>query len=159
EITGGWTPVGDDSTWIYTTQAYDWKGRPTLTTLPDGATTDVTYGGCGCAGGEVTTVRDERGRRRQLTNDVLGRVKQGDELNWDQTVYSSTTYSYNVRDQLTQINQAGQIRSFAYDSHGRLQSRTTPEQGATTYTYFANDSLQTITDPRGATTTFSYNNR
>lgn len=159
EITGTWVPVGDDSAWVYTAQAYDWKGRPTQTTLPDGATREKTYGGCGCAGGEVTTVRDENGRRRKFTMDVVGRLKQVDELNWNQTVYSTTTYSYNVRDQLTQINQAGQTRSFAYDGHGRLQTRTTPEQGATSYNYFADDTVQTITDPRGATMTFSYNQR
>jgi YD repeat-containing protein len=77
----------------------------------------------------------------------------------DQSVYATTTYSYNARDQLTQSNQAGQLRSFAYDGYGRLQTRTTPEQGLTSYSYFANDALQTITDARGATTTFSYNNR
>ena len=64
EITGTWVPVGDDVGWVYTLQAYDWKGRPTETILPDGATRLNTYGGCGCAGGEVTTVRDENGRRR-----------------------------------------------------------------------------------------------
>ena len=159
EITGTWTPAGDDAAWVYTTQAYDWKGRPTQTTLPDGATRLNTYGGCGCAGGEVTTVRDESGRRRKLTMDVLGRLKQVDELNWNQTVYSTTTYTYNVRDQLTQINQAGQVRSFAYDGHGRLQTRTTPEQGVTSYSYFSNDTVQTVTDARGATTTFGYNSR
>jgi RHS repeat-associated protein len=91
--------------------------------------------------------------------DAVGRLKQVDELNWNQSVYSTTTYIYNVRDQITQINQAGQIRSFAYDGHGRLQTRTTPEQGATSYSYFADDTVQTITDARGATMTFSYNQR
>jgi RHS repeat-associated protein len=159
EISGGWTPAGDDASWVYTAHAYDWKGRPTVTTLPDGATRENLYGGCGCAGGEVTTVRDEQGRRRRLTLDVLDRLQKVEELNWDQTVYSTTTYTYNARDQITEINQAGQLRSFIYDGHGRLQRRTTPEQGATDYTYFVNDSLQTVTDARGATTTFSYNNR
>ena len=159
EINGSWVPTGDDAAWVYTNQAYDYKGRPTLTTLPDGSTRENTYGGCGCAGGAVTTVRDENGRRRKYTMDVLGRLKQAQELNWDQSVYSTTNYTYNVRDQLTQIDQAGQIRSFAYDGHGRLQTRTTPEQGTTSYSYFTNDAVQTITDARGATTTFSYNNR
>jgi YD repeat-containing protein len=159
EITGAWVPTGDDAAWVYSAQAYDWKGRPTLTTLPDGATRENVYGGCGCAGGEVTTVRDENGRRRKFTMDVVGRLKQVDELNWNQSVYSTTTYSYNVRNQLTQINQAGQIRSFVYDGHGRLQTRTTPEQGATSYSYFGNDTIQTITDARGATTSFNYNSR
>src|ERR1044072_9914908 len=125
EINGGWAPVGDDSAWVYTYQAYDWKGRPTLTTLPDGATRENTYGGCGCAGSELTAVRDERGRRRKLIMDVLGRLKQVDELNWDQSVYATTTYSYNARDQITQSSQVGQVRTFEYDGFGRLWKRTT----------------------------------
>lgn len=159
EMTGSWVPAGDDAAWVYTLQSYDWKGRPAVTTLPDGSTRENTYGGCGCAGGEVTTVRDERGRRKKYTSDSLGRLKQVDELNWDQSVYATTTYAYNALDGLTQINQAGLTRSFAYDGYGRLRTRTTPEQGATTYSYFANDAVQTITDARAATTTLSYNNR
>jgi RHS repeat-associated protein len=153
------TPTGDDSAWIYTSQAYDWKGRPTLTTLPDNATRENTYGGCGCAGGEVTTVRDEQGRRRKLTRDVFGRLKKVEELNWDQSVYATTNYTYNVRDQLTLINQEGQTRSFAYDGLGRLINRTTPEQGATSYSYFNDGTVQTMTDARNAKTTYSYNSR
>ena len=42
-----------------------------------------------------------RGRRRRLTLDVAGRLKPVDELNWDQTVYATTTYSYNARNQIT----------------------------------------------------------
>lgn len=159
EMTDAWVVTGDDAAWVYTLRSYDWQGRSTLTTLPDGSTRENTYGGCGCAGGEVTTVRDEAGRRRKLTKDVLGRLKQVDELNWDQSVYSTTTYTYNVRDQLTQINQAGQPRYFAYDGYGRPTSRTTPEQGVTIYSYYADDSVERMTDARGATTTFTYNNR
>jgi YD repeat-containing protein len=116
--------------------------------------------GPGCrAGGEVTTVRDERGRRHKLTKDILGRLKQVDELNWDQNVYAATTYAYNARDQITTINQAGQTRSFAFDGYGRFSSKTTPEQGTTGYSYFADDTVQTVTDARNATSTFAYNNR
>jgi RHS repeat-associated protein len=161
EINAFWSAAGDDATtgWVWTNQSYDWKGRPTVTTNPDGTTRENTYSGCGCAGGEVVTVRDERGRRRKLTMDVLGRLKQVDELNWDQSVYATTIYTYNARDQLTQINHGGQTRTFSYDGFGRLATRTTPEQGATTYTYFLDDRVQTVTDARGATTTFGYNNR
>jgi RHS repeat-associated protein len=161
EMNASWVPAGDDAAtgWVWTNQSYDWKGRPLITTNPDGTTREHSYGGCGCAGGEQTTVRDERGRRKRYTQDVLGRLKKVEELNWDQSVYSTTDYGYNVRDQLTSINQAGQIRSFVYDGFGRLQSRTTPEQGTTTYSYFADDTTQTVTDARGATTTFAYNNR
>jgi YD repeat-containing protein len=91
--------------------------------------------------------------------DVLGRLKQVDELNWNQTVYATTTYSYNARDQITSINQGGQTRTLAYDGYGRLSSKTTPEQGTTNYTYYGDDTVQTMTDARGASRTFAYNNR
>jgi YD repeat-containing protein len=160
EINASWQTIGDDMVgWVWTNQAYDWKGRPTITTKQDGQTTEMSYGGCGCAGGEVVTTRDERGRRRRLTNDLTGRLKKVEELNWDQTVYSTTEYTYNARDQIISSNQMGQIRSFEYDGHGRLSARVTPEQGRTTYTYFPDDTVQTLTDARNATTTFTYNSR
>lgn len=160
EMNNLWVPVGDDASgWTWTYQTYDWKGRPLLTTNPDGSTRENSYSGCGCAGGEQVTTRDERGRRKKLTTDVFGRLKQVDELNWDQSVYSTTTYNYNALDQTTQINQAGLIRSFDYDGYGRLWHRTTPEQGTTTYTYNMDDTVNTVTDARGASATYSYNNR
>ena len=164
EMNSSWVPAGDDQAgWVLTYQTYDWRGRPKVTTLPGGATRENTYGGCGCAGGEVTTVRDERGRRRKLTKDVLGRLKQVDELNWNESVYATTTYDYNARDQITSINQAGQTsRTFTYDGYGRLKTKYVPEQNAgtvTTFDYNLDDTVQKITDPRGATTTFGYNNR
>ncbi|HKY42733.1 MAG TPA: RHS repeat-associated core domain-containing protein [Pyrinomonadaceae bacterium] len=160
EVTQGWVPAGEDAGgWIHSQQTYDWLGRPRITTNQDGSTRELTYTGCGCAGGDVTTIRDERGRRRKLTNDVLGRLVKVEELNWDQSVYSTTNYTYNARDQLTESNQAGQLRSFSYDAHGRLLTRTTPEQGPTTYGYNVDDTVQTITDARGAVMTFGYNPR
>jgi RHS repeat-associated protein len=159
EMNGAWALAGDDSVWWWTTQTYDWKGRPLLTTNPGGSTRDNTYGGCGCAGGETVTVRDERGRRRKLTMDVFGRLKQVDELNWDLSVYATTTYTYNARDQITQTSQAGQVRTFEYDGLGRLWKKTTPEQGLTTLTYNANDTLYQLKDARNVIQTFSYNNR
>ena len=82
-----------------------------------------------------------------------------EELNWNTSVYATTSYTYNARNQLTQTNQAGQLRTFTYDNHGRLLTRTTPEQGTTTYGYNADDTVQTITDARNAVMTFSYNQR
>lgn len=160
EINGSWVPSGDDAAgWSSTYQTYDWQGRPLLTTNPDGTTKENTYNGCGCAGGEQITSRDERGRRKRYSHDVLGRLVKVEELNFDQTVYATTNYTLNVRDQVTQINQQGQTRTFGYDGYGRLNSRTTPEQGTATYTYFGDDTTQTVTDARGATATFAYNNR
>ncbi|MGH9957467.1 MAG: hypothetical protein ACREBC_10115, partial [Pyrinomonadaceae bacterium] len=51
------------------------------------------------------------------------------------------------------------MRPENHDGHGRLQSRTTPEQGTTTYSYNQDDTINVVTDARGATTTFGYNPR
>jgi RHS repeat-associated protein len=161
EITSSWTLTGDDASteWKWTRQEYDWQSRPTITTNVDGTTTEATYGGCGCAGGVVTTIRDERGRKRRLTSDTLGRLIKVEEFKLDGTVYATTNYSYNGRDQLVNINQSGQLRTMEYDGHGRLSAMTTPEQGRRTYTYYANDVLHRFTDARGATATYNYNGR
>jgi RHS repeat-associated protein len=160
EMNSQWIATGDDVTgWIYSTQAYDWNGRPTVTTNSDNSQRTISYGGCGCAGGEVTTLTDEAGRQRRKTADTFGRLVKVEELNWDSSVYATTTYDYDVLDHLTTINQAGQIRSFGYDGYGRLQTRTTPEQGTTSYSYFDDDTVQTVTDARGATTNLGYNAR
>jgi YD repeat-containing protein len=159
-MNNSWVPSGDDSAgWTWTYQTYDWKGRPRVITNPDGSTRENTYSGCGCAGGEQVTTRDERGRRKTLTMDVLGRLSKVEELNWNQTVYATTNYTYNARDQITVINQAGLTRTLNYDGYGRLSQRITPEQGTTSYTYNADDTVSTVTDARGATSTFTYNNR
>jgi YD repeat-containing protein len=160
EINGSWIPSGDDVLgWASTLQTYDWNGRPVRTTNPDSSYRENTYGGCGCAGGEQITVRDERGRRKRYTKDVLGRLIKVEELNWNETVYSTTNHTLNARDQITEINQAGQIRTFSYDGYGRLRQCIKPEQGTSNYTYWSDDTVQTVTDARGATTTFGYNNR
>src|SRR5258707_1371981 len=87
---------------------------PTITTItdPSSTTKTINYGGCGCAGGEVATVQDEHGRQKQYTKDSLGRLATVDEFNWNGSIYATTNYTYNIRNQLTQINQAGQVRTF-----------------------------------------------
>ncbi len=79
ETNASWQPAGDDdpnnggSGWIYTQQTYDWKGRPLVTTNPsitsnpaETTTKTASYSGCGCAGGEVTTLTDEVGRQQSM---------------------------------------------------------------------------------------------
>ncbi|MEJ7712978.1 MAG: hypothetical protein WKF84_24835 [Pyrinomonadaceae bacterium] len=134
-------------------------GRATRVNNPDGSYTESQYNACGCAGGDTTTVYDERRRSKSYTKDALGRLTEVIERNFDTTPYAWTNYSYNALDQMVSINQAGLWRAFRYDGHGRLKERDTPEQGVTSYTYFNNDLTKKVTDARGATQTFAYNNR
>jgi YD repeat-containing protein len=168
EISSIWTPVGEDAAgWIWTQQAYDWKGRPTVTTNPDGTTKEAIYGGCGCAGGEVVTLRDEVGREQRVTADALGRTYKTEVLNWDQahTLYSTTTNNYNARDQITTsveqgASRASQTTTLTYDGYGRPKEQQAPSQTAPTkYTYNEDDTVKNVTDGRGIITTYDYNNR
>ncbi len=162
-----WTPTGDDAgAWKFSTQDYDWKGRPTVTHNPDGTNRSAAYGGCGCAGGEVVTFTDEVGRRSVNTADVVGRLLKTQDLRDDGSVYRTTTNTYNARDQILSVfvnrgnGGPGQTTTMTYDGQGRLKTRKTPIQSSpATYDYNPDDSVQMITDPRGATATYSFNNR
>jgi YD repeat-containing protein len=180
EINGFWTPAGDDAAgWLYTQQTYDWQGKPLITTNPDSTTKQVSYSGCGCAGGEVVTLTDEgtvdggvtKRRQQKIYSDAMGRTVKTEILNWQGgSVYSATVNTYNARDQITKVRQyAGpegsgtyQDTDMTYDGHGRLKTKHVPDQGAnkvTTWTYNNDDSVQSVTDGRGAATNFTYNNR
>jgi YD repeat-containing protein len=170
EMTGEWLATGDDAAgWVWTLQQYDWKGRPTLTINPDGTTKLVEYGGCGCAGGEVVTVRDEVGRKERVTSDALGRVWKTEHLNRDDnySVYSTVLNTYNARDQITNVKHyqgaeggAYQESVMTYDGYGRLQTTKAPEQTSpTSYSYYPDGMTNVVTDARGATQSFTYNNR
>ena len=189
EIDGNWSPGGEDryrpgppaqGGYVWKQQAYDWKGRPTVTTNTDGTTRQVSYDGCGCAGGAVMTLTDEVGRKQKVSQDVLGRVVKTEVLNTDQTtVYSTMTNTYNVRDQVTQTieqassSSASQTTSMYYDGHGRLSQRWLPiflgdssnphsPQSLTPYLkyeYFKDDTLMKVTDPYGSVSNYTYNDR
>ncbi|MFN0110025.1 MAG: hypothetical protein ACKVZH_14315 [Blastocatellia bacterium] len=178
EINSTWNPVGDDVVngsnggWRWSLQTYDWKGRPLLSTNQDGTTSSASYVGCGCSGGDTTTVIDEMGRRQKAYRDVLGRTTQTEVLklsggNW--VPYSSTVTAYDVRNLVTGVTEyAGAVGSggatqqtvMTYDGHGRLKTRKRPqEDAATTFDYYANDQLQHSKDARNAEGTLTYNNR
>ena len=181
---GTWTPAGDDANggvWRTVQQQYDWQGRPTITTNVDGTTREVVYGGCGCAGGELVTTKGEalpQGRRQQkVYHDVLGRAWKTEVLNWNGTVYTTTTTRYNALDQAVRVREyqgvapatepggegiGYQTTTSEYDGHGRLWKRHTPEQDAgrnTVFTYYPDDTLASVTDARGAKATQTYNAR
>ncbi len=182
-----WAATGDDQTagWLYTSQTYDWKGRRLVTTNTDGTTKEASYAGCGCAGGQVTTLTDEgtidggvaKRRQQKVYADVLGRTIKTEVLNWQgPSVYSTTINSYNARDQITFANAyqgepstdgscpSGTCQQVAltYDGYGRLKTKHVPEQdsnAATTYNYSDDDMVSSVIDARGASQVLSYNNR
>ena len=103
---------------------------------------------------------DNKKRRSRL--DGLGRLVRVDEPVSGGGLTQQTSYSYNALDNLTQVTQGVQTRTFAYDSLSRLIESTNPEsgtateEGSTEYTYDDNGNLTQKTDPRGVETTYSY---
>src|SRR5437660_9455383 len=114
EVVGNGVPTGDDAAgWVWTTQTYDWKGRPLETAhLIDGTVKYASYSGCGCAGGEVVTLTDEVGRQQKVYSDVLGRQWKTEVYNSDHiTVYSTNVSVYNGRDQEIRVKQYSGLAS------------------------------------------------
>jgi YD repeat-containing protein len=189
EIDGGWNPVGDDQYnaqadtggYRYAQQSYDWKGRPRVTTHPDGTYNEAIYNGCGCAGGEIVTLSDEGTvvngqtvvRRQNIYSDALGRRWKTEVLNFDGSVYSTAETTLDARDQATLARQFSgtdqsgvyQDTTMSYDGYGRLLTKHSPEQQDqsgnpthATYAYNPDDTVHQVSDARGASATYTYNN-
>ena len=171
EVNSSWVPAGDDSAGFASMiQTLDWKGRSLVTTNQDDNYKTASYTGCGCAGGEVVTLTDELGRKQKLYSDVFGRPTKDEVYSSSTNVNSTTTTTYNVLDQPTQVREyAGtdssstyQDTTMQYDGYGRLWKTHRPEFAANTYTtitYNADDTRATVTDPRSSVATFTYNDR
>ena len=71
----------------------------------------------------------------------------------------TTSYAYDVLNNLSSVAQNGQTRTFSYDSRGQLYSAQNPENGTTGYTYDGNGNLTSRTDQRGSTATNSWDAR
>lgn len=190
EVDSSWSPSGDDYTrgWLWNSQEYDWKDRVTRSIPSDSNGADgkdqlFSYDGCGCAGGEITTIQSESvsvpgqtysaRRTQKVYADILGRTYKTEVMNWDgYTPYTTTVQTFNGRDQVTQATQYDntatttptphQDVTMTYDGHGRMTTRHNPIESVNTYTswtYNTDDSVSTMTDPRGVTTNYTYNSR
>lgn len=143
---------------LWTTTVYDGLGRVLTVTTPDNAVVTTTYSG------STTTVRDQASKQRRSIADGLGRVKTVDEMLEfpSTTVYATTSYGYDVLDDLTGVAQiqpsplVTQTRTYAYNSLKRLKQATNPESGTVNYTYDANSNLETEQDARSITVTYAY---
>jgi RHS repeat-associated protein len=143
---------------------YDTLGRTTVVALPNNQTVSYSFSG------STVTVTDQVGRKKQQQYDALGRlitVTEQDTSTGQLTL--TTSYTYDLLDDLTQVNQGGQIRAFKYDAAKRKLYERLPEQTATindgtgtmwscAYTYTNFDAVATRTDARGAVATWAYDN-
>ena len=130
-------------TQFWTANTYDELSRVVKVTLPDNQFVQTTYNGAAATSGVTVIATDTVGRKRKSEADGLGRLVKVTEQNpANGTLEWETSYSYDALDNLTQINQGGQIRTFEYDAKGRLKSETLPEAGKTEYDYTDFDAVE-----------------
>jgi YD repeat-containing protein len=149
-------PYTGASASYWTETVYDTLGRVSKVIPPDG-TSSSNYIGYSYSG-NATTVTDQTSRQRKSVSDALGRqieVVEPDPANGN-SLTLSTTYSYDPMNNLTQISQGSQTRTYVYDDMGRKTSETTPEAGTVSYQYNSDSLLTQRTDARGVITTYSY---
>jgi RHS repeat-associated protein len=133
---------------------YDPLGRLLTTTDPDGSSTSVEY-----AHWTVTT-SDAKHQLRRRSSDAFGRLVQVQEFEGggtNATLYATTTYQYDSRDNLVLLRDAvGNSTTLHYDSLGRKIRMVDPDMGTWTYGYDDLDQLVSQTDARGVSIRFTY---
>jgi RHS repeat-associated protein len=145
----------------YSENTYDLLSRVTQVKLPDNQLIQTSYNG------SQVTVTDQVGRQRESQTDALGRVTSLTEpdpatglLSW------VSNYFYDALDNLTKIEQGGQLREYKFDGLSRLLFERTPEQSQTVngaggpwsvkYTYTDFNAVDTRLDAKGVLTDYGY---
>src|SRR5205085_11049206 len=114
--------------------------------------------------GNNVTVTDQVNRQMQQVMDGLGRLVTVYEQDSSGNLTQATKCTYDVLNNLTQVNQGNQLRSYRYDAMSRLTGEKIPERGdptqssqwTTTYTYTDFDQTLKRTDARRVETHYAY---
>jgi RHS repeat-associated protein len=134
-------------------------GSP-VTAAASGATITVTYKRPGAAGNVFVSVDSTTANPDNPSFTSPGTTLSGgaDTVPPGLATPAVTLYSYDALNNLAQITQGQQTRTYVYDGLRRMTSSAIPETAnqATTFTYTDFGAVATKLDPRGITTTFGY---
>jgi len=167
-----------DSTYGWVTTAYDGLDRAQQITEQDGSVEATYYGAAVSAGGGQASQLcsgyglgypmlsvDEAGKKRQTWVDGFDRTIEADEPDSNNNLTVGTCYSYDLNNNLTQVVQGSETRTYSYDALSRLTTATNPESGTTNFYYTTSGgslcsgnpvAVCQRTDARGITTTYLY---
>ncbi|HTV57679.1 MAG TPA: RHS repeat-associated core domain-containing protein [Verrucomicrobiae bacterium] len=164
------------------TFAYDGINRTTQVADPDGSVAKVYYGtqvtsaggnssqACSATiygSGVPTLYIDEAGKKRQTWIEGFGNVMEVDEPDPanGNSLDLSTCYEFNALNQLIQVSQGSQTRTYGVNSLGQVYTENTAESGIVDYYYTTAtggycSGVPTAVcrrkDARGTTTTYTY---
>ncbi|MGH9470814.1 MAG: hypothetical protein ACRD1N_10805, partial [Terriglobia bacterium] len=166
-----------DPTYGIETYSYDGLDRETSDTHADNNVVYTYYGAgvasgggigtqlCGGALGYPTLTVDEAGHKNETWTDAFGNTVETDEPDSSGSLTLGTCYQYDALNDLTQVTQGGQTRTYSFDGLARATSETTPEGGTVNYYFAASGGgacagnpkkVCRRTDARGITTTYAY---
>jgi RHS repeat-associated protein len=155
-------PYAPGSTPVWKANTYDALGRTLTTVAPDGSST-ITYS----YNGNTVSVTDATGKWKEYVTDAFGQLMQVIEQSPNSSTEPNhaTNYSYDLLGHLIQAQMprtvGGQVvtqtRTWTYDPNTQLLTQTTtPEAGATQFTYNSDGTLATKTDAKGQQIQYSY---
>ena len=146
--------VSDWGTIPHTRYDYDNYGRVITTTLPDGSVTTTSYDGL------KTVTVDANDHKVEQEVDAFGRlayVRQYMGKAEPYTLYSTTTYQYDVQDRLDKvIGPDNTVIDPGYNLLGWKTAMADPNMGTWSYAYDAAGNLVRQTDARNRTVCFYY---
>jgi len=143
---------------------YDALDRPTLSRLPDGATTRFRYGLGAARDGaraQETIIEDANGRTRTILRDLEGQVVAVRE---GSTTSLWTSFERDGLGRLVSITDAGgNVTRLAYDALGRRTSLVRPDAGETRYAWDLASNLVSVRTARhlarGGEISYDYDHR
>jgi len=110
------------------------------------------------AQGRPNTVVDPNGQPTYSYYDRLGRLIQSQQpANTGSSTPTVTQFGYDVMDSLTGVADPRNLSTtYTRDGLGQSKAQSSPDTGASQFTYDAKGNVLTSTDARGKTTTFTY---
>jgi RHS repeat-associated protein len=149
-------PYTGTSATYWTQSQFDALGRTAKVIPADGSSSsnNISFS----YSGNAMTTTDESGKQHKSVTDALGRQIETDEPDPSNSnsLTLTTTYTYDPMNNLTQISQGSQTRTYVFDGLRRKTSETTPEAGTISYQYNSYGKMTQKTDARGVVTTITY---
>ncbi len=144
------TPSGGSTR--VTQYSYDQRGNVASTTGPDGRVLTYIYD----AANDLTQVTDNLNNRAEYSYDLKGNRAQTLTRDPDGSLVRSIQTAYDLRNRISQVNNAGSLTGQVFDALGNLTSTQDPNGNATGHQYDSLNRLLQTVDALSGNTQYGY---